>query len=378
MRKIFLPILLIIILFVFTGCDTPDGIDHYNFVISVGIDKTEDNLLKLSVQLPSVVSSSSGSSGSSQSSNYTIYSVEAQSIDEGITILDNFLNKQINLSHCSALVISEELAREGVKTIFNTFSNNTELRHNCKMIVSSSSAYDVLNNVSNSGEIFSSRLFKYLTNSTDYTGFTVDAEFGDFFKALHNDYYEPTAVYVKISDNTVQIDGIAIFKKEYFVGHIDPISSMAHLITTDNLNKSVITLDNPFDTEEKIDLELSLYKNTDISVNIINNSPFISLKVYPEGTIKSSGSTFNYVTNDNIIKLENTTNDYLEKIIKDYLYDISKNYNSDIVGFKGITHTKYLTKDEFNKLHWDEIFQDSFFEVEVNSKINSSNLFNKE
>lgn len=376
-KRIQIIIILIISLFTLTGCYYTRGIDGSYFITALGLDEADGGLLKISVQIAST-SGKSESSGSSQASSYKIFSVEATTIDEGISILNNYLNRQINLSHCSALIISEKLAKAGVKTYFNTFSNNSELRHSCKLIVSSTTATDVLENIANSGEVFSSRLFDYLTASADYTGFTIESTFGTFFQAIHNNSFEPIAIYITVNDNTVQTSGVAIFKDEFMIGHIDALDTICHLIVTNELNTCILTIDNPFDTQEKLDLEVSLYKDTKTSVQIINGSPYITLEVYPEGTIRSSGSTFNYIDYNNIETVENTANNYIERILKEYLYNITKNYDSDIVGFEGICKSQYLTEKEFETIHWEEIFKDSFFDVSIKTKINSSNLFNKE
>lgn len=378
-KTILLIFILLISLFTLTGCNYKRGIDEYYFIISLGLDKSDNNLLKINVQISSTASeSSTGSSDTSQASEYQIYSVEARTIDEGISILNNYLNKQINLSHCSTLIISEELAKEGIKPYISTLSNNSELRHSCEVIISSSTSYDLMSKVANSGEVFSARLYDYLTTSTEYTGYTIQASFGNFFQALDNDYYEPTAIYATVLDNTIQSDGIAIFKNHYMVGHINVSDSIAHLIVTDELNTCTITTDSPFDEDELLDLEVSLYKHTKIDVELVNGSPLISISVYPQGTIRSSGSNFNYISNENIKLVENSVNSYLERLLKEYLYAISKEFNSDIVGFEGLYRSKFTTKEDFDKCHWDEIFQDSFFNVTVDTKINSSNLFNKE
>lgn len=378
-KKIFLIIILIFSLFTLTGCYNTTGIDKQYFAISLGLDVGSDDLLKLSIQIPFPSSyTSSGSSDTSQSTKYQIYSVEAESIDECISILNNYLNKKINLSHCSALVISEELARKGLETYINTLTNNTELRHSCEIIISATTSQEILEKVSNSGEVFSARLFDYLSTTSEYTGYTIKSTFGDFFQALDNDYYEPSCIYASIYDDTIQTNGISIFKDDCMVGHIDVSNSISYLIISNELNTCPITINNPFKESEKLDLEISLYKNTDISIDIINGSPFISIIVYPEGTIKSSGSIFNYLDDNRISKVEEETASYLKKILEDYLYTISKKYNSDIVGFKGIYQSSFLTKEEFDLIHWDEIFQDSFFNIELKTRINSSNLFNKE
>lgn len=370
--------ILIIILFTFSGCYS-NGIDNYYFITALGLDIDGDGLLKISIQTSS--SSSDGfsdSTGSSQSSGYSIYSAKASTIDEGINILNNYLNKPINLTHCSALIISEELAKQGVQTFINTLSNNTELRHSCHIIISSSTAYDVMEKVSNSGEVFSARLYDYLTTTSNYTGFSNDSTFGDFFQALDNHFYQPTAGYTLVSNDTIQSYGIAIFKDEFMLDTLSVSDSISHLIVTNKLDNCIITTENPFRTSENMDISITLYKNTDIDIDLINGTPLISITIYPEGIIQSSGSNFNYINNENIKVVENTVNDYFNNILKNYLYSITKTYNSDIVGFKEIFQSKFLTKEEFDKIHWDEIFKDSFFDITVKSKVNSSNLFNEE
>ncbi len=377
-KKIILLILIIIILFSFTGCYNTTGIDRQYFVVSFGIDLIENDLIKFTLQIPSSNSGGSESSGSAQASSYQLYSVEGETIDECISILNNYLNKKINFSHCSALILSEEIAKKGIEPFINTLTNNTELRHSCEIIISSSTALEVLEKVSNSGEIFSARLFDYLSTSSQYTGYTIQSTFGDFFQALDNDYYNPSCIYVSVNNDTVQTNGIALFNKSIMIGHIDVSNSISHLIVTNDLDTCTITIENPFEENQKLDLDVSLYKNTEIEIDVINGSPLISLTVYPEGTIRSSGSIFNYIDNNNITSVEHATTNYLEKILKDYLYTISKKYNSDIVGFKGIYQSTFPTKEEFDKVHWDEIFQDSYFKINLKTKINSSNLFNKE
>ncbi len=376
-KTILLIFILIILLFSLTGCSSINGIDNYYFIISLGLDKS-DSGLKVSIQIPSNSSQDSSGGSSTQSAEYEIFSAEGVSIDECITILNNYLNKKINLSHCSALIISEELAKEGIQTYINTLSNNTELRHSCNIIVSNGTSIDVLENISNSGAVFSARLYDYLINSSEYTGYTIQSSFGDFFQALENDYYEPTTIYTIISDNTIQTSGIAVFQRDKMIGTLDITDTIAHLITINKLEKSTITINSPFTENENVDLDIQLYKDTDISIDIINGSPLITLNIYPEGIIRSSGTVFNYTDSEQIKTLEKATNTYLEKIFKNYLYKITKEYNSDIVGFKGFCQSKYLTKKEFEEIHWENIFRDSYFNININSKINSSNLFNKQ
>ena len=70
--------------------------------------------LKLSFQLsiPSSGGSSSESSSSSgsESSDTAIDTIEATSLESGISLANSYISKRINLSHCKVIVISEQVA----------------------------------------------------------------------------------------------------------------------------------------------------------------------------------------------------------------------------------------------------------------------------
>lgn len=369
-------LILIFLLFTLTGCYDSTGIEDFYYIVAMGIDIADNDLINLSVQTAKPTSSSDSSTA--QSNEYKIYNVDCESIESGINILNNYLNKKINLSHCSAIVFSEDIAKEGVKNYINILGNDTEIRPDCNLIISSSTAYDVLNKVSNSGGDFSSRLYEYILNSVDYTGYTVDSTFSDFFARINSHQTQATAIYALVNEETVQNSGAAVFKDDVMVGTISPSQTVAHLIVTNELDSCMISIDNPFHEGNVIDLNLRKITTPNIDVNLINNTPFISIQVDIEASINSSGEQFDYTILENIKLVEKSTSEYLESLINEYLYTISKDYNSDIAAFGGFLSSKFATTEELQKVHWNEIFKDSSFEVDVNTRITASHLFNKE
>ncbi len=113
-KKIFLICILIIMVFSLTGCYSTVDMDKYFYIVGLGLDTADNGLLKVSIQIANTLlsDSKSGNSGGSEDSQYRIYSVEAETIDSAITILNNYLNKKINLSHCTVLIISEDLCKQ--------------------------------------------------------------------------------------------------------------------------------------------------------------------------------------------------------------------------------------------------------------------------
>lgn len=378
MKKFFLLITCIFILLFFSTTSTQKvGLEHYYFVIALGLDKIENDFLKITVQLSTSKDDTSSSSGSSQSNKYEVFSVESKTINEGLTVLNNYLNKKLNLSHCSSIIISEELAKEGIKEYFNTLSNNTELRHSSLVLVSSSSSYDLIKNVGNSGEAFASRLYDHFTTSIDYTGFSYKSTFGDFFEAMNNNTKDPVTLYISQNNEINQTSGIAIFKDDKLASIASITDSIAHLILSNNLEKTIVRLDNPFNNNELIDLELSLYKKTSFNIDFINDTPCIIAQIYPEGKVLSSGSTFNYTDINNVNKIEEITNTYVNTLCNNY-FNLTKNLDCDTIGFAELYKSKLLFESDFDKSPWNDTFKQSIFNSNIKTKINSSNLFNKE
>lgn len=110
MNKIYIFVILFLILVAvsLTGYDDERGLETMAYVVAVGLDKGETNTLKLSMQF--AVLETSGAQNSSQAQKSTTSTVECDSINSGITLLNSYIGKTVNLSHCKAIVVSEELA----------------------------------------------------------------------------------------------------------------------------------------------------------------------------------------------------------------------------------------------------------------------------
>ena len=69
----------------------------------------EQNDLKISFQL-SIPSKNTSDSSSSSSPDTVIDTIESSSFESGLSLANGFISKQLNLSHCKVVVISEEVA----------------------------------------------------------------------------------------------------------------------------------------------------------------------------------------------------------------------------------------------------------------------------
>lgn len=76
--------------------------------------------------------------------------------------------------------------------------------------------------------------------------------------------------------------------------------------------------------------------------------------------------------------LEKAIDEYVQEMVSTFLYEISHKYNVDICNFQNRFSEKYLTLEDFEKIHWNEIYPSSYFKVKVTGKIENSGMFSRE
>lgn len=354
-----------------------NDIESFYYATAIGIDKGPNNNIILTIQLATPASSNSSSSSSSQSSKSALYSTECTSINFGLSIFNNYLSKKVDLSHCTAVIFSEEISKLGIKDYISTLVHNTEIRPTCNIIICNETAEKALECISNSDENISARLYKFIVNSAEYTSYSINPEITELFTNISDNGYG-IATYGKISEDTLQNDGIAVFKEDKFITKLNIIDSVCYSIIQNKLENCILTIPNPFITEEKLDIQIKPKKNTKISVHLIDGIPFIEINISIESALANTYFDFDYTSNKNIEILENATNEYLEKIITIYLYKISYELNTDICDFKNKLANNYLTIEEFNKINWDAIYPNSYFKINIQNTLNYSGLLIKD
>ena len=147
---------------------------------------------------------------------------------------------------------------------------------------------------------------------------------------------------------------------------------------SDRLEASTISIKSPENQDKLIDVLIKQTKKPEIKCNIINSYPYIKAKLFLEYEVLSS--TYE-LDSDNFKEnnlLEQEINSYIQEMVSSFLYKISHKYNVDLCNFENKLLENYLTLDEFEKVHWNEIYSDSYFDVEIKGDITSLGMFSQE
>lgn len=387
-----------------TGCYSAKSLETLAYAVALGIDKGEGNKIRLSIQF-AILSDTSSGGNSSQSKKSTVTTVDCSSIDSGISLINTYISKKVNLSHCKAIVISEEIAYEGVSEYIFTLVNNVELRPDCNVIVSRCKASDYLDNSEPTLESVSARYYELTLTSNEYTGYTENITLDEFYSDILSSKTQAHAILGSINtDSTHQYNnipiyetdssykagqtpikaetvienmGIAVFSDDRLVGELTGINSLCHLIIVNKLKNAVLSVPNPFDSDSEINLYIYLTKDTKSSVKLVNGTPFIECDVTLSGEILNLDQNYDFSDDKNLKLLEDYTSSYLERNIASYLYKTSKEFKSDIANFSNDIIDNYPTWDKWIESDWLGNYENSFFSVNVNSEITIGQLFSK-
>ncbi len=398
-QKLFILILITLFIIAFSSSYLSLSMDNLAYVLAIGIDKGKDNNLEVSFQFSTT--SKSTESGSTEKTPTIMDTVTASSLSTAINLMDSYIGKELNLSHCKVIIFSEELAEQGISEEIYTLINDTQIRPSANIVISKCPAKLYMEQTSPELENLISKYYEIFTNSSKYTGFKPNATIGDFFNAIICKTCEPIAILGGIStekpenqgnnhiqenynvksnqtpiegENGAENIGIAAFKDDKLVGELCALETTTCLALRNRVDRFLVSIPDPDDVNSYIDIYLYPNGSTKVDINTDTTSPYIKVKTAFTGRIYSMSSNSQYLNPEILEALSKTCNKYLESVFSDYLYKTSKEFKSDINGFGKYALNNFLTTQDYDNYNWCDQYQNAFFEVSVDTSIQSSML----
>lgn len=177
-------------------------------------------------------------------------------------------------------------------------------------------------------------------------------------------------------DNTnakIKNQGLAIFKDDKLIGEISREETLCYMLVSGKLKDAVINVPSPFEDADYVSLNISSVHSKN-KVEIKNGIPFITCNISLSARVLSSTKTSNYLSKENSLALEYATNSYLNANVTDFLYKTSKELKSDFIGFGRNAVRSFKTMDDWKNYDWLNKYQNSEFNVNVNTTVKSSYL----
>lgn len=188
---------------------------------------------------------------------------------------------------------------------------------------------------------------------------------------------------IKANDSTVEGEnkvenlGVAVFKEDKLVGELSAIETIAFLNIRNKVDRFLISIPDPLDKNNYLDIYITPKNSTDIKVNTSTNSPFIKINFDFTAQVYSMTENSKYLDPNVLDIISNSCNSYLKSVFLDYLYKSSKDFKSDINGIGVFATKNFLTNTDFENYNWEETYKNAFFEVNVETSVKSGMLINE-
>ena len=296
MKKFVLIIITLFILLISSGCYNYKEINDMAIVSSIGIDKDNKN----DKYIVSAQIMNSKESEDSEDSQITVYTKEGDTVHEALRNITLKSPRKLYGNHLSKIVLSEEVAKEGIDNILDIFNRITEVRNEFIItIVKEDKASDVLKVLTTTESIPAEYVKLSLKIADKTSGLTYATKLDEFISLYLKKGIDPVVPVLKID------------KKE------KKGTTINNITTTNPISKIVIE---DLAVTNKGKLETYLKNEEVIGYNFLRNQ--IQKMIIP---VKCDDEN-NYAS---ILILKNKTKSNAAK--KDNKYIINFNINSEAI-----------------------------------------------
>ena len=195
MKKFVLIIITLFILLISSGCYNYKEINDMAIVSSIGIDKDNKN----DKYIVSAQIMNSKESEDSEDSQITVYTKEGDTVHEALRNITLKSPRKLYGNHLSKIVLSEDVAKEGIDNILDTFNRVTEVRNEFIItIVKEDKASDVLKVLTTTESIPAEYVKLSLKIADKTSGLTYATKLDEFISLYLKKGIDPVVPVLKI------------------------------------------------------------------------------------------------------------------------------------------------------------------------------------
>ena len=347
----------------FTGCWNYRETDELAIVTGAAIDKDKDGKLSITVEI-------------AEFTNEKESKVAPRTITiKGDTVFDAarngvlVLGKKLYWSHAKVLIVSEQVAREGIIKVMDWLIRDSETRTDINILVSKGhSAKEVLKSIGKSNDIRAFQLGTAIDNQVVVSK-APKIEAWEVANALCSKAEAAIAPSVELKSElgkeAPSVVGTAIFKRDKLAGFLNGEETKDMLFVQDKIKGGVLVrIEGEGNNEVPVSLEIFNSK-TKIEPVVYNNNITFNININTTAAIDELGGSKDFIDENGRKELEKSC----EKMLKSKM---QKEYDADIFGLG-----RKLKQDkprEWKKVEdkWEEKFQGVHTNVSVNIYIRNS------
>ena len=342
MKKVFI----ILLLFILTGCWNYNELNNSAIITGIAIDYEND-----SYKVTVLFSNNENNTSLSLSENgNTIY--------EAIKKIGLMSPKKLTISHLSVVIISEEVAKKGIRPILDYLLREPESNQNFYLVISKNdSAGKIINSLNELADYPSQNITSIIKISEQEQARIINSDFNLFVDTLLKKGINPVVNTITMdkTNNKPILDSLALFKEDKLISFTTTEESIGINMLKGDINNLYIPIEN----------NIILCTNYKIKTTYKNNKIYVS--IYGEGMINEIDSNININNKDVINSIENKVKNKLYQFTENAI-NKAKEDKTDIFGYGNLIYkNNYKLYNSID--NWDEYFTNLDIDVKIDFKI---------
>ncbi len=376
MKKILITLSFI---FICCGCYNYKELNDLAITSAIGIDKS-DNGYKVTAQVVNTQKEGTDNNSSSDP-KIIIYEHTSKTVQEAVRYMVLESPKRLYPNHMQVIIISEDVAKDGILESLDLFFRDSELQKNFYVLISKDvSANQILKTLTPADSIVSSNIKKSLESDSSYLGITELVTYDELINTYLNPNKEISLPSVTLKgkmkgsdkiDNIEQSDSstkvvlsqMAIFKDDKMIGYLDDKQSIALSFIKGKINNTII--------KYKCNGGYVVVETTNSksSINVDNKGNF-RIKISGDAAINEVSCDINLENDNSISKINKQVNKEIKKNVNNTIKYVKNNYNSDIFNFLDILYkNQYSLYKKISNDWYKDKFKDSKIDIDVDIKV---------
>ncbi|GLB61816.1 Ger(x)C family spore germination protein [Cytobacillus sp. NCCP-133] len=383
-RKIALVIMIFLLLNFLSGCWSRSEMNELAITVGLAIDKPDDQFI-ITTQVVNP-GQAAARQGGGQKTPVITYQEKGDTVFETIRRMTTVTARKLYFSHIRILVISEELAEEGLGEVLDFLIRDHNVRSDFYVVIAKDTkAENVLKVLTGLEDIPANKLFTALETSekswapsravaidelivdivaegkeAQLTGLEITGDIKKAEKSEHVQEIEP--------DVTLKYSGLAVFKGDKLIGWLNESDSKAVNYVQGNVKSTIGETSCP-DGKGKVAIEVIRTK-ADLKAKVENGSPKGTINVQIEGNVGDvQCRNLDLSKMKTIEELEKKSEKIVKELIESTIAKAQGEFKADIFGFGEAIHRSDPDYWKKVKKEWNEKFADMPIEVKAAVKI---------
>ncbi|MEG6614890.1 Ger(x)C family spore germination protein [Peptococcaceae bacterium 1198_IL3148] len=395
--------LIVLMMLTQTACWDKVEVEQLAIVLAIALDKGEDGNIEVIVQTINPTGLTGGGGGGMGGGGgggdgpaaYRNFADQGKTIFEAVRGMSSSIPRELYFSHNQVIIISEQLAREGVVDLMDFFDRNPQIRRNNWVIISSAQTdQSQLLEAANPLEISPAGRIVEIILEQDREPVYAPTQLGDFLEMLAdtgmsaytagvdlalNRAVVPTKTGAEggqVNPQDINLSGTAIFDKGRMVGWLGERETRGLLWVREGLQGGIYTF-GLGGQENNVSLEI-INSSSDMSPTVTAEGDIIfNINIKTEANVAESRVYVDYSEPENLIRIEQLLANEIKQDIEMALETAQQEHHVDVFGFGGAVYRHYPQYWKQISDQWYEILPNVEVVINVQTEIPRTGLVSK-